>query len=244
MNGLSLAAVVSALGLAANSCAAADRDALRRIVQEECLVHWAQQHSPVPCERIGEGFAVLADRKGGAHFLLIPTRTMSGIESPEVLEPGAPNYFEAAWQARDQLAAKIGHDVPRGAVGLALNPKHSRSQDQLHIHIECLRADVAASLQAASAHLTSAWSAVSIAGWHYDALRVMGEELGANPFHLLADRAPQAKAALEDYTIIVAGMQFMEGAGFVVLAGTGLAGELLLDSSCAAAHSAPTADNF
>jgi len=44
---------------------------------------------------------------------------------------------------------------------------------------------------------------------------------------------------LEDYSLIVAGMQFKEGPGFVVLAGTGLAGELLLDSKCAVAAAAP-----
>lgn len=32
--------------------------------------------------------AAPADRKGGAHFLLIPTRTTSGIESPLLFEPG------------------------------------------------------------------------------------------------------------------------------------------------------------
>src|ERR1700675_2603281 len=94
----------------------ANRDALRQIVQDECVVHWQQQHTASPCERVDPGFAVLADRKGGAHFLLIPTRTMAGIESPEVLEPGAPNYFEAAWQARDRIAAVVGRGVPRGAV--------------------------------------------------------------------------------------------------------------------------------
>jgi CDP-diacylglycerol pyrophosphatase len=233
-----LASALAALGLCANLSAAADRDALRRIVQEQCLVHWLQQQSPLPCERVGSDFAVLADRKGGAHFLLIPTRTIAGIESPEVLEAGAPNYFAAAWLARDRLAAVVGHGVPRSAVGLALNPKHSRSQDQLHIHIECLRSDVADSLRAASGQLTSAWSPVSVAGWHYNALRIMGEDLGtSNPFRLLADRPPQTGTALQDFSLIVAGMQFKDGPGFAVLAGTSLAGELLLDSSCAAARS-------
>jgi len=214
-----------------------NRDALRQIVQDECEVHWLQQHSASPCERVGLGYAVLADRKGGAHFLLIPLKTIAGIESPEVLEPGAPNYFAAAWQARDRVSAVVGHDLPRSAVGLALNPKHARSQDQLHIHIECLRADAADSLQAAATRLSDTWSRIEVAGWHFDALRVMGEDLGAsNPFRLLADRLPDAKAGLEDYSLIVAGMQFKEGPGFAVLAGTALPGELLLDSSCAVAR--------
>ena len=220
----------------------ANRDALREIVQDECVVHWQQQHTAAPCERVAESYAVLADRKGGAHFLLIPTRTMTGIESPEVLEPDAPNYFAAAWQARDRVAAVVGHDVPRTAVGLALNPKHARSQDQLHIHIECLRADVARSLQTSSAGITAAWSPIDVAGWHFEALRIMGEDLGtSNPFRLLADRSPAAVSRLEDYSLVVAGMQFKEGPGFVVLTGSALPGELLLDSSCAVARSAEMA---
>jgi CDP-diacylglycerol pyrophosphatase len=238
--------LIATILLAGNSLSigalGANRDALREIVQDECVVHWQQQHSAAPCERVADSYAVLADRKGGAHFLLIPTRTVTGIESPEVLEPDAPNYFAAAWQARDRVAAVVGHAVPRTAVGLALNPKHARSQDQMHIHIECLRADVARSLQTASAGITAAWSPIEVAGWHFDALRIMGEDLGpSNPLRLLADRSPAAAVPLEDYSLVVAGMQFKEGPGFAVLAGTALPGELLLDSSCAVARSATMA---
>jgi len=74
-------------------------------VQEQCLVHWLQQHDPAPCERVTAGYALLADRKGGAHFLLIPTRAIAGIESSELETPEVPNYFSAAWQARDLIAA-------------------------------------------------------------------------------------------------------------------------------------------
>src|SRR6202011_6375158 len=66
------------------------RDALRRIVQEQCVVNWSQHQAAAPCERVyladsrtgNSGYAVLADRKGGAHYLLIPTQTMAGIEAP------------------------------------------------------------------------------------------------------------------------------------------------------------------
>jgi len=106
----------------------------------------------------------------------------------------------------------------------------------LHILVECLRPDVADALQTAATHITSVWSTISVVGWRYDAVRVMGEDLGgSNPFRLLADRFKGSDAKLEEYSLIVAGMQFKEGPGFVVLAGTGLAGELLLDSSCAVA---------
>jgi len=239
---LGCSAALFALSL--NACSAANRDALRQIVQEQCAVHWSQQHSASPCERIylpeapheREGFAVLADRKGGAHFLLIPTRTIAGMESAELLEPGAPNYFAAAWSARDLVARVVGHGIPRDAVGLALNPRHARTQDQLHIHIECLRADVALALRRAAPRIAGGWSPISIDGRPYQALRVMGDELGgANPPALLANGLPAAGSDLGDFTLVVAGMEFKEGPGFVLLADNGAAGELLLDSTCAIA---------
>jgi len=225
--------------LAAPAVHGANRDALREIVQQQCVVHWRDQHSAAPCARIGDGFAVLADRKGGAHFLLIPTATLAGMESPELLAAGTPNYFAAAFAARDELAAVVGHSIPRSAVGLAVNPRHARTQDQFHIHIECIRADVAAALKAASPRITAGWSPLSIAGSQYQALKIMGEELdGSDPIELLADKLPAAKSDMGNYTLIVAGMDFEKGPGFVALAGTGPAGELLLDSTCAVAGAA------
>jgi len=223
---------VLALWLAPAGGWAANRDALRQIVQEQCVVNWSRQHSARPCERISEGFAVLADRKGGAHFLLIPTKTVAGMESPELLEPAAPNYFAAAWAARDLLARVVGHDVPRGAVGLALNPRHARTQDQMHIHIECLRAEVARRLRRAAPSVTAAWSIVWIDGWPYHVARLMGEELRPDPISLLWHGVPAARSDMGDYTLVVAGMALAEGPGFFLLAANGPAGELLLDPAC------------
>jgi CDP-diacylglycerol pyrophosphatase len=220
------------------------RDSLRRIVQEQCVVNWSQHHAAAPCERVyladshtsNSGYAVLADRKGGAHYLLIPTQTMAGLDSRELLDPDAPNYFAEAWHARDLITRYVGHDVARSAIGLAVNTVRSRSQDQFHIHIECLRQDVVESLRAAASHLTDTWSPLNVAGSTYDGLRITGEGLdGSNPFELLASLKPDARRHMGDYTLVVAGMQFSSGPGFVVLTGTGPTGELLLDSSCAVA---------
>lgn len=188
-----------------------------------------------------DGFAVLADRKGGAHFLLIPTRAVAGMESPELFEPSTPNYFAAAWAARDLLARVAGRAIPRSVVGLALNPRHARSQDQFHIHIECLRRDVAQALHRAAPAISDSWVPIHIGVWSYQALRVMGEDLtGSDPIALLADRLPAAQSAMGEYTLVVAGMDFKQGPGFMVLASHGPAGELLLDSTCAAAVTSNT----
>jgi CDP-diacylglycerol pyrophosphatase len=208
------------------------------------VVDWISRHDPTPCVQVvvqdsaheDTGYAVLADRKGGAHFLLIPTRSIPGIESPLLYQPGAPNYFAFAWEARSRLADVVGHGVPRGAVGLAVNPPNARSQDQLHIHVECLSPEAVRAIGDASDRIGSAWMTVRIGGAHFEARRLMGEYLGdRNPFQILARDIPDARLAPADYTLLVAGKQFRDGPGFVLLAGTERAAELLLDSSCAAA---------
>jgi CDP-diacylglycerol pyrophosphatase len=240
------------------SAQAADRDALRHIVQDECLPHWRARHEAAPCEQLvlrgpdaQDGYAVLADRKGGAHFLLIPTLTVSGVEDPALLRATSPNYFAAAWTARTRMDAVVGHPLRREAVGLAINSSLTRGQDQLHIHIECLRPEVYRALHTAAAlAIGSRWTTLWIEGSPFQALRMSGEELdAANPFRLLADSVPEARRALGAYTMLVAGMQFRDGPGFLLLAGRtptrtqellgikppGLVapGETLLDSSCA-----------
>jgi CDP-diacylglycerol pyrophosphatase len=235
--------LVCVSGLAASAAAPeSPRDRLRFIAQEECLPHWQAAHDPGPCASVtlvgkgsaADGFVVLADRKGGAHFLLIPTRTISGIESPEVHVHGALNYFGSAWRAREVLNSVAGHSIPRDAVGLAVNQVRSRSQDQLHIHISCLRRAVYDTLRAQADSVGSRWSPLSLGGFEYQATRVMGRELGArNPFEILANRLPGAKDAMGEFTLLVAGVEFKQGPGFVLLAGNSVPGaELLLDSSC------------
>ena len=220
------------------------RDALRQIVQNQCMIHWTQKQDPAPCERVflpnsrggRSGYAILADRKGGAHYLLIPTQTMAGIDGGELLDPDGPNYFAEAWGARDLITRFIGHPVPRTAVGLAINTARSRSEDQFHVHIECLRQDVVDSLRDVAEQVGTRWSPVAVAGSTYQAQRVMGEGLdGANPFEMLASLAPDVRHHMGDYTLVVAGMQYQSGPGFIVLTGTGPTGELLLDGGCAAA---------
>ena len=220
------------------------RSALRQIVQEQCVLNWQEHHNPSPCERVvladlknaGSGYAVLAAPGGGAHYLLVPTRTMAGIESSELLDPDAPNYFAEAWRARGLISSFVGHDAPRTVVGLAIGIAVSRAQDQFHINIECLQQDAFRALRASSDTLTDAWSPITIAGSTYQARRILGDGLdAANVFELLATLSPDARHHMGNYTLIVAGMQNKSGPGFALLAGTGPSGEILLDSTCAVA---------
>ncbi|MBS0578574.1 MAG: CDP-diacylglycerol diphosphatase [Proteobacteria bacterium] len=130
----------------------------------------------------------------------------------------------------------MGHAVPRGAIGLAINPVRARSQDQLHIHIACLGRGVHAALAAGVPALAPGWGTLTIEGRPYRATRILGSELdGHNPIRMLAD-ALVPGTDLARFTLLVAGMDFAEGPGWTVLAAADAPGaERLLDPGCALA---------
>jgi CDP-diacylglycerol pyrophosphatase len=238
------ACVLAGAFLAAPACGE-NPDALRQIVETQCLANWTERHDPSPCERIElgdpprveSGYALLHDRKGGAHFLLIPTRTVSGIESADLGLPETPNYLASAWRSRDRLDALVGHAIARDAVGLAVNPRHARSQNQLHVHIECLRRDVRDALAKAEiGNPGDGWWPMRIGPFTLEAHNIMGVNLDdQNPFRLLDQRILEEHGTMGEYTLVLAGIETQRGPGFVMLTSPTVAGELLLDSSCAAA---------
>src|SRR6266536_3338085 len=131
-----LAALLS--GLPGGSAEGSLRDALWQVVNGLCVGNQRLTSSPAPCSSVDieHGFAVLW--AGAAHYLLVPTVRIPGIESSELLTPAAPNYWAYAWQARSFLDDAVGKAVPRTVVGMAINSAQGRTQDQLHIHIGCL----------------------------------------------------------------------------------------------------------
>jgi CDP-diacylglycerol pyrophosphatase len=220
------------------------RGALRQIVQTQCVLGWKKNHNPAPCERVtlydpngsDTGYAVLQDPAGGAHYLLVPTQTMAGLDSSELLDRDAPNYFAEAWGSHDLLAKSIGHAVPRTDIGLVVNTERTRAYDQFHIHISCLRQDAADALRAASSSITDAWAPVSVGTTTFQAMRIAADSLeGSNLYESLALLKPGVAQRLRDYTLVAVGAQFASGPGFIILTGTGPTGEILLDSTCEAA---------
>jgi CDP-diacylglycerol pyrophosphatase len=217
------------------------RGALKQIVQGQCVLNWQQHGNPAPCERVvltdprvaESGYAILEDPDGGAHYLLVPTKTMAGLDSSELLDPDAPNYFAEAWRARDFLKGFVGHEVPRTDIGLVVSTAHSRAYDQFHIHIECLRQDVAEALRSISGKITSAWAPVTVTGATFQGMQILGDGLdGSNLFESLAALKPDVSSHMGDYTLVAVGAQFVGGPGFIVLTGTGPSGEFLVDPQC------------
>jgi CDP-diacylglycerol pyrophosphatase len=217
--------------------AQADPNALWTIVHDQCVADEQQHHDAAPCSRVdlslGEerGYVVYKDIVGARQYLLMPTAQIAGIESPELLEPGATNYFAVAWQARSFVEQRAGGTIARDWMSLAINAAIARSQNQLHIHIDCLRADVHDALTASAARIGPVWTPLSVplAGHTYWAIAVPGAELVANPFTVLADGLPGARADMGSHNLVVVGAADAAGQpGFVILAdrADGEAGEL------------------
>jgi CDP-diacylglycerol pyrophosphatase len=239
---------VSALALAVLFVlpAHADRMALWKIVHDKCVVHFEAGAGPAPCDSVdltgGEdgGVALLKDLVGVAQMLAISTRRVTGIEDPAVLEPAASHYFAAAWAARARVEAHLHRRLPREAVSIAVNSEFARSQDQLHLHVDCVDKDVAATLASQSSALDARFRpmAVELKGRRYWARRLDSTDLSeVSPFRLLADEIDGAKREMGLWSVAAIGAGFSGNPGFILLAdryesGRGGHAEDLQDHDC------------
>jgi CDP-diacylglycerol pyrophosphatase len=250
---LVFAATLAAVAAFVTAPACADRLALWTIVHGQCVAKARQGQGTAPCERIDlsrgedQGAVLLKDRVGVAQFLVIPTRRVTGVEDPFALDPAAPDYFAFAWAGRDALAARLGRPLPREDISIAINSEFARSQDQLHLHLDCLDVDVAATLAGDLGSFDEAWRpmAAPLKGRVYWARRVLSDDLsGVRPLALLADGVPDAKAHMALESLAVVGATFAGKPGFVLLAdhaelAAGGHAEDLQDHDCAVAQKAP-----
>jgi CDP-diacylglycerol pyrophosphatase len=227
-----------------------DRNVLWTITHDKCVADEIQNNDPAPCAVVdlsageADGYVLLKDIRGIAQYLLIPTRRISGIEAPEILDPDLPNYWAAAWSHRDLLGERLGHEVAWDMIGLAINSQAARSQDQLHIHIDCLRPDVRDALTAHAAEIGPNWTKLSfdLAGKYYYARRLAAADLATqDPFKLLAEGVAGAHDAMSKQTLAVIGVT-SPTTDFVLLAAPGAGdaaaahSEDVLDHSCAVAQ--------
>lgn len=244
-------AVLAGAALAAiiftGSPASADHpNALWRVVHGLCLRDAAISGLPAPCLAVNRqaGYAVVPDLRNRTQVLLVPTTRISGIESPQILAPDAVNYWQAAWEARRFVEKRAGRSISRDRIGLAINSVFSRSQDQLHIHVDCVRPQVRQALLDNEAAIGAAWTPlpVPLAGHRFKARRLVGEDLGVrNPFVLLARGDPAARRRMPLETLAVIGATFADGSpGFYLLSdhadfmrGDPGFAEDLLDHGCA-----------
>ena len=224
-------------------------DALWRVVNLLCVTDMRLSGFAAPCLAVNldRGYAIVPDPNRRTQILFVPTQRLTGIESPALLKPHAPNYWRYAWDARGYLNHRVGKDLPRDGIAMAINSVAGRTQDQLHIHIDCVRPGVRAALRSHQSLITGVWSPfpVPLAGHGYRAMRIVGSDLGdQDPFKLLAMRDGATRNHMADQTLAVTGAWFAGRPGFIILAGRNstpdnprAAAEDLLDHGCAIGRS-------
>jgi len=105
------------------------------------------------------------------------------------------------------MSQRRGTQVPDNAISLTINSTTGRTQNQLHIHISCLRADVRGQLNQHTDSLNSQWQAFPepLVGNKYIARKVSEAEFSQrSPFMLLASQVPHARDHMGRYSLAMA----------------------------------------
>jgi len=170
-----------------------------------------------PCfeRNTARGYLVLKDKVGPNQLLLLPTAQVAGIDDPNLGSADAENLFARAWDAR-KWSSVLGAMDPDW-ISLALNSYAARSQDQLHIHIDCVDKDVRASLKKEWASIGIEWKPMSqrLKGHIYYARRV--HDLDAeSPLQLLRSLG-MSREDMGRWTLVAVGAPG-KGSGFILLA--------------------------
>jgi CDP-diacylglycerol pyrophosphatase len=220
------------------------RNDLWRVIHRVCIPA-SSLGLPFPCSKVvtegggDAGYAILPVASG--HILTVPTQRVVGIEAKELLSPGQPNYWQAAWETRARLDADFSRAFDRADIAMALNSAYGRTQDQLHIHTSCVRRRVKTALEAEPTTFGPRWTRMKtpLDGITYSVRWVAGADLnGVNVFELLPPEARRSSASMARQTlIVVGGRDHNHAPGFFILndqadGDNNAHGEDLLDLKC------------
>ncbi|MGZ3809309.1 MAG: CDP-diacylglycerol diphosphatase, partial [Bacteriovorax sp.] len=92
--------------------------------------------------------------------------------------------------------------IPDDEISLAINSQRGRSQNQLHIHISCVRQDVKAKIQKNLKSIGEVWKKIpgGLLGHKYFARRITLEQLkDQNAFQLLSNDLAHSKDSMKKF---------------------------------------------
>src|SRR5690348_12913583 len=175
---------------ASGAHAAIHREALW-VVLQSCVVAQKTAGIPFPCLAVnlasggGAGYAVLRAPFSATRVLVVPIDRVTGIESPVLQRADASASWRAALDARRYVTDALGGRIPLSEVALAVNSSVGRSQDQLHLHLDCMKPAVRAAVQRHAPLFTARWTPlkVPLEGARYYGLKVPASQADEfNPF--------------------------------------------------------------
>jgi CDP-diacylglycerol pyrophosphatase len=170
------------------------RGALRTVVRACALTHRTIGVA-LPCLAVDPGdgsrpgYAILRAPDRTTHVIVVPLDAIDGIEDRRLLQPSAGAYWRAALAARSYVVDAAKVPVALSQVALAINSERTRSQDQLHIHAECVRPEIATALLRQRRPSGEGWtrSQQPVAGSFPNLRTVKAEQITAgNVFEILA----------------------------------------------------------
>ncbi|WP_241813602.1 CDP-diacylglycerol diphosphatase [Herbaspirillum sp. C7C2] len=204
-----------------SATAAADPHKLWEITSQQCVPSMQERGQPQPCAMVDlqRGFVILKDLVGPAQYLLMPTRRLTGIESPELLREDAPRYWAYAWEQRWRVAQTLGRPLEDEQLGVEINSAAARSQLHLHLHMDCMRRDVAASLARHRDDPVKQWLPWHFEGHRYWVMRLPADALQQDdPFRLAAARSTYAAANMASLSLLLTGARLADGSvGFFLI---------------------------
>ncbi|CAH2925639.1 MAG: CDP-diacylglycerol pyrophosphatase (EC [uncultured Paraburkholderia sp.] len=233
-------AAALAIAFTASACArlaAIDSNALWKIVDLRCVPSQQATGTPGQCSEVNldKHYAILKDIVRRSQHLLIPTDRITGIESPLLLAPGARDYWVDAWDSRTYVEKSVKRTLPDNLLGVEINSQFRRSQNQLHLHIDCMRGDVSDALASHANDVPDQWHDETFDGDRYRVMRVISLAKAGNPFRLVARN--NTDMAVQTILITGAGPSAEKDGWLVVNSnldedkGSGMA-EGLLDHAC------------
>lgn len=195
--GRRIALTAGLIGLVVAYPASAGSDPTRDVLWmalKTCVLAKRLANRTFPCLAVdlgdGErpGTAVLRAPGEPTHIVVMPTDTVSGLESSPLRGSRGVSYWKAALAARHFVTNSLPKHVLEGDIGLAVNSARGRSQDQLHIHLDCLRPKVLDALDAHGRAIGRNWAPfpVPLASDRFQAMRVRAADVETfNPFAAL-----------------------------------------------------------
>jgi CDP-diacylglycerol pyrophosphatase len=194
-------------------------------VVRACVADYKLTGTPFPCLEVnlsgGEDLGTVVLRPPFLEDTVLgPTRRIKGVEDPFLQSPEAPNYFDAAWQARSFLKTADGRAPERDDIALFLNSAIVRTQDQLHIHVGCLLPYARRTLAAVAPKIPMGeWAQIGpvvphTMFWGYR----IADLAHVNPFRLAAEELGAKTSGPGDLTIVVVGVRVEDDDQFLILA--------------------------
>lgn len=199
------------------------RDSLWQNVRKQCLDTTAKPGADCAIVDRERGLVLYKDAIGTSHYLVIPDHKVTGVDDHAVWQDGQPNEWAFGWDARGIVGTSLRRDMPDDMLGLAINSKASRSQDQLHIHLDCISEAARAFVRGDSGTIGTTWSSLRYRGRPVRAVLIPSAPgaLGFNAFDVVREGLARPSAeAVADRGIFVTYVSRRGGegpSGFVVV---------------------------